>query len=57
MASDTPNRITAADAKAKAAECLSLAEQASKPEHKIMLEHMAATWERIMHDVFDSQGH
>jgi len=31
----------------KAAECRRLAEQASKQSHRIMLESIAETWERI----------
>jgi hypothetical protein len=35
----------------KAAECRSLAGSARKQEHRIMLEHMAETWERIAADI------
>jgi hypothetical protein len=35
----------------KAAECRNLARDAKKPEHRIMMEHMAKTWERIAADI------
>jgi hypothetical protein len=47
MAEHGSTRLTATEAEAKAAECLALARRAAKPEHRIMLEHMAETWERI----------
>jgi hypothetical protein len=32
---------------AKVGECREMAKRASNPSHRIMLEHMAETWERI----------
>ena len=43
----TDQRITIDDARSKAAECRDLARQAQVPTHRVMLEHMAETWERI----------
>jgi hypothetical protein len=44
----TPTRrLTAADARDKASECRDLARRAQRPEHRVMLEDMAATWERL----------
>jgi hypothetical protein len=41
------NRLTAEEAKAKVTECREMAARAIYPEHRIMLEHMAQTWDRI----------
>jgi len=49
MARAQSKRLTAEEAKAKVIECRELAARAAKPEHRIMLEHMAETWERIVH--------
>lgn len=35
------------EAMAKAVECRDVARRAERDEHKIMLEHVAKTWERI----------
>jgi hypothetical protein len=43
----SPKRLTADEAKAKITECRELAKRATRPEHRVMLEHMAETWERI----------
>jgi hypothetical protein len=40
----------------KAAECRRLAEQASKQSHRIMLESIAETWERISNSLTDSRS-
>ncbi len=40
-------RLNTEEATAKAAECREDAKRAKLSEHKIMLEHMAQTWERI----------
>jgi hypothetical protein len=45
--SDPTKRLTADEAQAKATECRDMAKRATNPEHRIMLEHMAETWERI----------
>ena len=31
----------------KAEECAELAKQATRPDHRVMLQHMAETWARI----------
>jgi len=46
-AMEGPHRLSAQEAKAKAAECRGLAMRAHSREHQIMLYHMAETWERI----------
>jgi hypothetical protein len=40
-------RLDAEGAKAKALECREDAKRTRRPEHRIMLEHMADTWDRI----------
>jgi hypothetical protein len=47
-------RLSAADCKAKADDCREMARLALKPEHRIMLQHMAETWDRIASDVSDN---
>jgi hypothetical protein len=49
--------ITADQARAKVAECLAMAKVARDPSHKIMLCHMAETWERIARDIISNSGH
>ena len=49
MAAETPHRLTAEEAKSKVTECRDMAKRAINPEHRIMLENMAGTWERIAH--------
>ena len=46
-------RLTAAQCHAKADECLEMAALARDASHKIMLQHMADTWQRIAKDVSD----
>ena len=46
MAEQSP-RLSAETCRAKAEECRMLSKQASRQEHRIMLLHMAETWERI----------
>ncbi len=55
MASDQTKRLSADDAKAKAAECRGMAMRASRRDHQIMLHHMAETWERIAADVSNNE--
>jgi hypothetical protein len=43
--------ITYEECQTHAAECRALAERASSPSDKIMLEHMAETWERVCADI------
>jgi hypothetical protein len=47
MADERPTRLTPAEAKAKAAECRAMAKAALDKSHRIMLESIAQTWERI----------
>jgi len=51
MAEDTPSRLTAEEAQQKALECRNLSKRATKAEHRIMLGHIAETWERIAAEV------
>jgi hypothetical protein len=44
-------RLTLEQCHAKAAECRDLSERARKPSHRVMLEHMAETWERICEEM------
>jgi len=49
-------RITIDDARSKAAECRDLARQAQVSKHRVMLEHMAETWERIASNMQTDSG-
>ena len=42
-----PAWLSAEEARAKAAQCRDEAKRTGNPEHKVMLEHMAQTWERM----------
>jgi hypothetical protein len=44
-------KLTAEECRAKVAECRELAKRASVPAHRVILEHMADTWERICEDM------
>jgi hypothetical protein len=46
MVEPTP-RLSAETCRAKAEECERLSKQAHRQEHRVMLAHMAETWERI----------
>ena len=48
---DYPKRLSAEDARVKVAECLEMSRIARDTSHRIMLEHMAETWERIARDI------
>jgi hypothetical protein len=50
------SRLTPAEAQQKADECRELAKRALNPEHRVMLNHMAETWERIATDMKRSDG-
>ena len=39
--------LSAVEARAKAQECRYIANRAQVSEHRVMLEHMADTWDRI----------
>ena len=47
MADDRPKRLTPTEAKAKAEECREMAKVAIEKSHRIMLESIAQTWDRI----------
>ena len=47
MDTEPTRRLTAADARDKASECREMARRAQKPEHRLMLEDMAETWDRL----------
>ena len=44
---DPTSRLTLEEARRKVAECREMAGRVIYPEHRVMLEHMAETWERI----------
>ena len=48
---DKTRRLTAEEVKFKALECREIAEHSTLDSHRIMLEHMAETWERIAQDI------
>jgi hypothetical protein len=48
-------RLTSVQSRAKADECRDLARVATKPEHSIMLRHIAETWERIAQEASDKR--
>jgi hypothetical protein len=47
MHNEQTRRLTAADARDKASECRDMALRAQKREHRVMLEDMAETWDRL----------
>ena len=47
MTVDTPHRLSPTEARAKAEECRALAKTMRNQSHRIMLIHIAETWERI----------
>jgi hypothetical protein len=48
--------LTLEECHAKSDECRSMAERAASKEHRVMLLHMADTWERICQDLKKSNG-
>jgi hypothetical protein len=52
---DKTRRLTAEEAKFKALECREMAKTADRLAHRIMLEHMAQTWERIANEIATEQ--
>jgi hypothetical protein len=44
-------RLTAEEARNKSAECREMAKRVAKREYRIMLDHMAETWDRIALDL------
>ena len=51
MVSQPSLRLSADDCQKKADDCRALAKNAIDPTHKIMLGHMAETWDRIAADM------
>jgi hypothetical protein len=49
--------LTIEECHEKALECRSMAHRALKPEHRIMLEHMADTWDRICREMGKRQAY
>ena len=49
-------RLTPEQCREKAEECLEMARVATKPEHTVMLEHMAETWNRIAKETGAGNG-
>ena len=47
-------RLSAEECKSKAEDCREMGRVAVRSEHRIMLQHMAETWERIATDVSDN---
>jgi hypothetical protein len=45
------HHLTIEECHSKVAECREMARRAHRPEHRVMLEHMAETWERICADL------
>lgn len=43
--------MTVEEARGKVVECMEMAAVARNRSHKIMLEHMADTWQRIANDI------
>ena len=54
MADDRPKRLTPTEAKAKADECRAMARVALDQSHRIMLESIAQTWDRIAESAFEA---
>ena len=43
--------FSAAEARSKADECREMARDTTQENHRVMLQHMAGTWERIAKDI------
>jgi len=48
-------KLTLEECHAKIAECRSMAQRASQQDHRVMLNHMAETWQRICEDLSKTQ--
>ena len=48
--------LTATRARERAEECFELSKEAVSQEHRVMLEQMAAAWERIAQDIERANG-
>jgi hypothetical protein len=55
MTENAPKLLTAEDVHARVIECRDMAKLAQYPEHRIMLDHMAGTWERIARSLDDGE--
>ena len=53
---DMTKRATAVECRQKAKECRDMAKHSTRQEHRIMLQHMADTWERIAIDMEGENG-
>lgn len=51
MITDTSKNLSINHCRSKATECRALAAQTAVKSHRIMLEHIAQTWERIAADL------
>ena len=51
-----PARLSAEEARTKAAQCREEAKRTGIPQHKVMLEHMAQTWERMAKSIEGVDG-
>ena len=49
-------RLNAEEARAKAVECREMAKRVMNPEHRVMLQHMAETWDRIARGLMTDGG-
>ena len=56
MPDDVPKRLTAEDARTKAKECRDLAKRVMNPEHRVMLEQMAESWDHIANNLMSDGG-
>ena len=45
------HQLTPEECHAKVAECRAMAKRVLDPKHRVMLEHMAETWERICEEL------
>jgi hypothetical protein len=48
---DKTRELSTIEAQFKAHECRELATRATQDRHRVMLEHMAETWERIAQEI------
>jgi len=53
MAKPKAADLTAEQCETQAQECRALAEQVMRQPHRVMLEHIADTWDRIAADIRD----
>jgi hypothetical protein len=53
---DKARVLTVEEAKTKARECREMAKRSALDSHRIMLEHMAETWDRIVGEMPHANG-